>query len=192
VTEHYVNSLNNFIVGYYDNDKTWCDSLIEYFNRSNDKDIGRISNGIIDKEVKDSTDLPLPKDKFIEIYNEPLTKVITKYKEKYPACQQTDYWGIVEQTNIQHYSPKQGYFKWHSERTTSKSPDVYRKFAYISYLNDVNDGGETEFLHQRIKIKPEKGLTLIWPADWTFMHRGISSPTQEKYIATGWYSYYDR
>ena len=59
----------------------------------------------------------------------------------------------------------------------------------MTYLNDVTDGGETEFFHQNLKITPEKGLTLIWGADWTFTHRGIPSPSQEKYIATGWFSF---
>ena len=59
----------------------------------------------------------------------------------------------------------------------------------MTYLNDVTDGGETEFLHQKFKIKPEKGLSIIWPADWTFTHKGVVSPTQTKYIATGWYEY---
>ena len=40
---------------------------------------------------------------------------------------------------------------------------------------------------QPIKIKPKKGLSVIWPADFTYTHRGIPSPTQEKYIATGWF-----
>jgi hypothetical protein len=59
----------------------------------------------------------------------------------------------------------------------------------MTYLNDINDGGETEFLYQNIKIKPKKGLTLIFPADWTFTHRGIASSTEEKFIVTGWYNY---
>jgi hypothetical protein len=56
-------------------------------------------------------------------------------------------------------------------------------------LNDVTDQGETEWFYQKVKVKPERGLTVFWPTDWTFIHRGIASPSQEKYIATGWYSY---
>jgi hypothetical protein len=58
----------------------------------------------------------------------------------------------------------------------------------MTYLNDVEIGGETEFFHQKLKIRPEKGLTLIWPADWTFTHIGITSP-EEKFIVTGWFNY---
>ena len=58
----------------------------------------------------------------------------------------------------------------------------------MTYLNDVEDGG-TEFYYQGLKTKAEKGLTLIWPSDFTHTHRGIISNTKEKYIATGWFSY---
>ena len=62
--------------------------------------------------------------------------------------------------------------------------------VFMTYLNDVTDGGETEFYHQQLKIKPKKGLTVIWPAGYTHVHRGITSNTETKYIATGWYGYY--
>ena len=64
-----------------------------------------------------------------------------------------------------------------------------RHLTYMTYLNDVSDKGETAFYYQNIKIKPEKGLTVIWGTDWTFTHRGIASPTETKYIATGHYHY---
>jgi hypothetical protein len=59
----------------------------------------------------------------------------------------------------------------------------------MTYLNDVHDGGETEFLHQKVIVPARKGLTLIWPADWTHVHRGIVSPTEEKYIIGGWFNF---
>ncbi len=59
----------------------------------------------------------------------------------------------------------------------------------MTYLNDVEDGGGTEFYHQNLIVKPRKGKTLIWPADWTHTHRGVTSPTQEKYVITGWFNY---
>ena len=59
----------------------------------------------------------------------------------------------------------------------------------MTYLNDVTDKGQTEWYHQKMKVKPKKGLTVIWGTDWTFLHKGIVSPTQTKYIATGWFSY---
>jgi hypothetical protein len=62
----------------------------------------------------------------------------------------------------------------------------------MTYLNNVTDGGETEWYHQDLKIQPQKGLTVIWPADWCFVHRGNITPTQDKYIITGWFNYTEK
>ena len=64
-----------------------------------------------------------------------------------------------------------------------------RHLVFMTYLNTVNDGGETEWFHQQIKIQPRKGLTVMWPVDWTHVHRGVPSKTETKYITTGWYTY---
>ena len=37
-----------------------------------------------------------------------------------------------------------------------------------------------------LKIKPEIGKTLIWPAEWTHAHRGEVLNSGVKYIITGW------
>ena len=60
------------------------------------------------------------------------------------------------------------------------------QLVYMLYLNTVTDGGGTEFIHQKIITNAEKGKLVIWPADFTHLHRGIVSPTEIKYIATGW------
>ena len=54
------------------------------------------------------------------------------------------------------------------------------------YLNYVDDGGETEFLYQHKRFKPEAGKLLIWPAPWTHLHRGNPPLKGEKYIITSW------
>ena len=58
----------------------------------------------------------------------------------------------------------------------------------MTYLNDVDDGG-TEFLYQKITIPAKKGLTIVWPTQWTHTHRGQISHTKEKRIITGWYNF---
>ena len=95
-------------------------------------------------------------------------------------------WGITENFNLQKYNPGQGFHVWHCERAQTNSD---RMLVFMTYLNDVADGGETEFFYQKYKIQPKKGLTLLWPTDWTYTHRGCVSMSQEKYIATGWFSY---
>ena len=38
-------------------------------------------------------------------------------------------------------------------------------------------------------IKPEKGRTLIWPAEWTHAHCGEIVESNKKYIITGWFEF---
>jgi len=87
---------------------------------------------------------------------------------------------------LQGYKPPNGGFKeYHCERNSPNNVC----FVWMFYLNTVNDGGETEFKYQKHFEKAEKGKLLIWPSDFTHTHRGIPSPTEEKYIFTGWYEF---
>jgi hypothetical protein len=88
---------------------------------------------------------------------------------------------------IQRTSPHQGYHVWHVESEGNFS--VSRVVAYTLYLNDVEEGGETEYLYQGLKVKPEAGKVVIWPSGWTHPHRGNPIYTGFKYIITGWYTY---
>ena len=56
----------------------------------------------------------------------------------------------------------------------------------MTYLNDVQDGGNTYFNHYDLRVKPEIGKTLIWPAEWTHAHSGEVLRSGVKYIITGW------
>lgn len=146
----------------------------------------------LDHRMKRSTDLSVPhflEDERIERYNNALNKVLDEYEIKFPwvskGCQP---WGnsAWDFFNIQKYEPGEGFYRWHSERTTMSRSTVTRYLVFMTYLNDVQDGGGTEWLHQNYQTKAVKGSTVIWPPDWTYTHRGIVSPTETKYIATGW------
>ena len=85
---------------------------------------------------------------------------------------------------LQKTEPTQGYHMFHGENINWNVSD--RTLAWMVYLNDVEEGGETEWLYQQRKIKPTKGTVCIWPGSFTHLHRG-NPPMSEKYIATGWY-----
>ena len=54
------------------------------------------------------------------------------------------------------------------------------------YLNDVEEGGETEFLYQGRKVEARKGRLIIAPAGFTHTHKGHVPASGDKYIATSW------
>lgn len=185
--QHKINDLNNFIAGWYFDDTSICDELIEFHKNSPFRHEGLIGDGI-NKEIKDSVDAPLDHEHLFKYY-EHLRLVADLYKEKYPYCNYYSGYGIKENVLVQHYKPNGGYYGWHTERSNTNPIGITRHLVFMTYLNDVNDAGETEFFHQNLKVKPEKGLTLIWGSDWTFTHRGIPSSTEDKYIVTGWFNF---
>ena len=82
--------------------------------------------------------------------------------------------------NVKRYVPGD-YFNWHVDRQTNGNN--VRTLAYIWYLNDNFEKGETQFMYGRT-IKPQKGKLLIFPASWTYPHRGVSPKKGNKYIVT--------
>lgn len=190
LVDHETNSLNNFICGWYDSgSNNICEKLIN-FHLHSDKKFNGFSNVNESNNVhKKSIDCKLTDDNLLlQEYLIYLQNFVNKYIETYEYSDKNAPWAVVETPLVQYYSTGGGFYTWHTERTGCLKPFSDRHLVFMTYLNDVETDGETEFFYQKIKIKPKKGLTLIWPADWTFTHRGI--PTQEeKYIVTGWFNY---
>lgn len=182
----------DFIHQQYLEDLSVCDRFLAYFAESN-KTAGAVWDAAgthVDKEIKDSFDVALSEDTQVRAdYIKELEKVIPAYIERFKFCNEYAPWAVIQYPNLQHYPPGGGYKVWHTERSRASGLIGSRHIAFMTYLNDVTDAGETEFFYQGIKVQPRKGLTLMWPADWTHTHRGIPSPTQDKYVLTGWFNF---
>jgi len=172
-----------FIEGWFI-DKSLCDELI-YTHKTWPQTPGMVGDRRVDISVKDSTDVNMMPDEVPDFYHDILKQCADDYIEKYPNSAANGF-GVREGTQIQHYKPGGGFKVWHSERGIS-FPTISRHLVFMTYLNTVEDGG-TEFLYQNYTSPAIKGLTLIWPSDWTFAHRSQVSQTQEKYIITGWFN----
>ena len=80
------------------------------------------------------------------------------------------------------------YESWHTEG--SQLFDFgNRMFVSMFYLNDVEEGGTTDFLHQKVSLKPTKGSLVIFPANWMYVHRGAPPISGEKWIMNLWLMY---
>ena len=183
---------HSFISGWFI-DESICDGVIDFYEEDNYFPVtpGLSSSGQVNIKTKESFDKTIShvtKDQRLVNYFDTLSEVVKLYTEKYIWSDITESWSIVEGVNIQWYPPNGGFKVYHFERN-GKLSSMNRHLVFMTYLNDVTDAGETEFYYQKLKVKPQKGLTLVWPVDWTHTHRGIPSPTQEKIIITGWYSF---
>ena len=86
---------------------------------------------------------------------------------------------------IQKTFPTEGYHVWHIEHGKGFDNEP-RAFVFSIYLNDIEDGGETEFLHFSKRVKPKTGRIVIWPAGFPYLHRGNPPLSGTKYILTSW------
>lgn len=170
-----------------------CDSIIANFESKQDAHAqGKTTKGI-ELGAKDSTDLfvepkdlLLPENKIFETYMEALFACFQDYKAQWPFLDAITEEVHVGSFNIQRYRQGQHFQSIHTERTYTS---LHRLFAWMTYLNDVDvdDGGATTFHHYGLDVQPQKGLTLIWPGEWTHAHKGGQLLANQKYIMTGWF-----
>ncbi len=168
-----------------------CDDLISYFEHNVAKQNKGISGIGVNPETKDSVDICmcpkdiiLPGNEAFKRYFDQLFECYKNYVEEWTFLNQISERLEIGSFNIQRYKPGQHFKKIHTERLSLDS--LHRIFAFMTYLNDVQEGGSTYFSHYDLEIQPQKGLTLIWPAEWTHAHKGNILKEGSKYIITGW------
>ncbi len=90
---------------------------------------------------------------------------------------------------VQKYKQQQGgYHYWHSEiyPQDQHNEPLHRQLAILLYLNDVEEGGETEFFYQGVKTRPKPGSVVIFPSGFTHTHKGHIPVSGDKYVITAW------
>ena len=171
-----------------------CEDLINYFelNLAKQKK-GKTIDGI-NTNSKDSIDIMikpkeiiLPGNEAFKAYFEQLFECYKNYIEEWPFLKNLAQRLEIGSFNLQRYKPGQHFKTIHTERTILETS--HRVFAFMTYLNDVEEGGSTYFNHYDLDIKPKKGLTLLWPAEWTHSHKGNILKSGLKYIITGWLTF---
>ena len=179
---------------------SFCRSLIELF----EIDKERQRRGMIRKkgqvqtadDHKISTDISFtPNDLEDERWGKPLQRIINTVElarqdwiaQYYMGLDRLDLFEINFMFNMQRFLPGEGYHAFHSVRASWDTRD--RVGVWMIYLNDVHDRGWTEFIYQQHFEEAKIGKIVCWPSDWTHTHRGIISPTETKYILTGWFTF---
>lgn len=176
-----------------------CNTFIDTFEKSDLKQPGVVygKNGLQpDSSVKSSTDITFTPN----MENDPewgpllrnvvplITKSVEDYKVRfYTAFSTLDPSSLSATFNMQKYGPSEAFHSYHCERGGLSYAN--RVLVWMVYLNTVTDRGETHFFYQNHYEVPEAGKIVVWPSDWTYLHRGVASPTQTKYILTGWFTH---
>ena len=183
------NFMPNEMINNYLNYFNKCEQQGAVYSRNEDEML--VSDNAIDTikgsqgSFKPSTNVAMTytNKPFINMF---FNEVYPIYTQKYSYLKKLSRHHILE-VKIQKTKVGEGYHLWHSENSSMQSRN--RILAFMVYLNDVTEGGETEFLYQKCRFKPEKNTLLVWPSQFTHVHRGNPPLSNDKYIITGWVEY---
>ena len=177
-----------------------CDTLMKMYDTAltTGNTFGGMTGIGVDKTIKNSVDFDLIKHSNINpaalstsnevymIFNDCIKKYITSFphQDQVPGMS-----NFIEPTTfaslqVQRYTKGTGHYNaWHHEGGTFK---MSRRYFALLYLNDVEEGGETEMLYTGQKIKPEKGKLLVHPAGFPYIHKGNMPLSNDKTILISW------
>lgn len=163
-----------------------CQEMITRFEQHQDEQYpGRIGQTVDENSgVKKTTDLVVSgKEHWKDVDHalfQSLKTALLEFRETFPYFK-----GPFKDMGygLQRYQPGE-YYHWHIDGGSHDF--AMRQLVALWYLNDVSDGGETEFLYQDIKVKPETGKLVLFPPFWTHEHRACVLEQGVKYIATTW------
>lgn len=175
-------------------EKAYCDEVIRHFELMRETNITNLQNDIgKNSDERIVFDWAYTQGQYHydfnickHFYSRINELYVTRYAEKYDMLKKSQQ-HTPKGMSVQKTMPHQGYHAWHQE--TADVGSGARVVTYMLYLNDVEESGETEFLYQGIKLKPEAGKLVFFPTGFTFPHRGNPIYKGEKYIITGWYTY---
>tara|TARA_B100000787_G_C16186559_1_gene295007 strand:- start:82 stop:696 length:615 start_codon:yes stop_codon:yes gene_type:complete len=190
-TNLFTNKHPHFIGSWNIENDTLCREMINFFEENNDlHGEGRTGNAP-DPLKKKTTDISIIPEQLKDLkfkcfnnYLSELHKCFVDYQEQWPFMKFIIKNVDIGPFNFQRYLPGDHFSNVHTERCNLES--LHRVFAWMTYLNDVEDSATTNFSHYNISIKPEMGKTLIWPAEWTHAHSAGVLKKGVKYIVTGW------
>ena len=176
--------------------KKECDKIIKHFDNVQDLNLtvkrtkfeninSTLKNNNIYQFINEDDELLMQANKSIlGNFIKNLDEAYNLYKKKYDIMDNLEIHKLNMDVKIQKTIPGEGYHVWHCENAgvaTSR-----RLLLCMMYLNDVEEGGETEFLHQSLRVKPKAGTIVICPAYFTHLHRGNPPLKGSKYMINGW------
>jgi hypothetical protein len=189
---------SSFVISFHDSlEKSYCEHMMQKFSNDPRKREGTTLGGV-NKKMKDTCDLKIDYftdwSSYVDILRRKLQSALDKYLTIIPQEFELDrlVHGVADNGfQIQQYLSNVGHYDWHHDFVTN-SNGQFRLLTFIWYLNDVAEGGETEFkipdnntiVH--FKIQPRQGTLLLFPSNWHMRHRGCIPVSNDKFIITGW------
>lgn len=172
-----------------------CDDMITMFELNKIEQRQGVTIGGLQRNIKETYDITFSNESSEYWSNcskhiiEVLYNNLREWKKQFKLSEKDTY-ALTEKLTLrnsfilQKYEKNRGKYTYHDDFAIASTRE-HRVATFIFYLNTVENGGETEFM-DTFKVKPEKGKLVLFPASWTYYHRGKMPISDNKYIITGW------
>ena len=168
-----------------------CSEFVRWFNKISEQGITMSSMeqsgeaGIVRKDEVLCIPKGIPPQCFPTSLTEPLWENIQEcldiYRNEYNINDSLASYDF----KIHRVQPSGGYHAWHHEHSYGFP---HRTLVWMVIVESPERGGETEFLHQSMRVEPKVGQLAIWPAGFTHKHRGNPPLEGQKTYLTGWFN----
>ena len=194
-----MNQLIDYVKTYDALDTSICSDLIEIFEQNNpttnpwyrhsDKEWAEDYRSFLEAEI---TRVPEFQNFVTPIYNV-AQAVYNQYKQDVGAFFPEKV-GFESLRMKRYDANSHDQFGWHSD--VGDYASARRFLVMFFYLNDVEEGGETQFEFNRdydksihFTIKPKCGRIVVFPPMWMYPHRGCKPISGAKYILSTYAHY---
>ena len=162
-----------------------CDDLISFFESNPKKHETLNNNG-----TPNFTQLNLTKNREEKkVIHNKLIQTVFEYRDEYYKYVHKDVFPdshAFEEFRIKRYNTG-GEDRFDTHVDVQDYSSARRFLSFFWYLNDVEEGGETEF--DGLAIKPKKGTLVIFPPLWMFPHKGNPPISGAKYLLSTYLHY---
>jgi len=171
--------------------------IIEFFNLNHENHKqGTLALGKVDKSKKDLLEMSINpkqiKENNIEIFKEYINNLVDCYNDY------QEQWGFIKNWKRIYIGPfkiEKHLISGHHLESNCDRQNInssHKILSWITFLNDIDDDeGNLVFNYLNVAIKPKKGMTLIFPSDWTHLHQQNIMKNNEKFTIRGSFHFPD-
>jgi prolyl 4-hydroxylase len=117
---------------------------------------------------------------FEALFRQQMLEYLDVYNERAPMTLPIPPRHRIENLRIKRYTVEQAdQFQPHFD---ALDYNCNRYMVFLWYLNDVAEGGETEFCDLGIRVAARAGRLLMFPPYWMYQHAGLPPRSNDKYI----------
>lgn len=163
--------------------KAFCDQLIASFNQTAERHLVRSPGWRAGLDASSWTELDisaLADDAFKGFFYKQVEDHLALYNQRLGLTLPVPATPLISEMRIKRYRAGTGEaFQPHFDAIYEVAN---RYLVFLWYLNDVAEGGETEFCDLGIEVAARTGRLLMFPPYWMYQHAGRPPISGDKYI----------